>query len=149
MKIAIGSDHAGYALKEELKSYLQKLGHSVIDVGTDNPNIKSDYPDFSRKVSEEIIEKRAERGIIICGSGVGACIAANKIKGIRACLCHDTYSAHQGVEHDDMNVICLGSKTIGNELAKEIIRAFIDAKFIPEERYIRRLLKIKAIEEGK
>ncbi len=149
MKIAIGSDHAGYFLKEEIKSHLQNLGHLVIDVGTDNPNTKSDYPDFSKLVSKEIKENRAERGIVICGSGVGACIAANKIKGIRASVCHDIYSAHQGVEHDDMNVLCLGSKIIGSELAKEIVNAFLNAKFIPQDRYIRRLSKIKALEEEK
>ncbi|MCX7905236.1 MAG: ribose 5-phosphate isomerase B [Elusimicrobiales bacterium] len=149
MKIAIGSDHAGYNLKKTIIEFLKLKGHSVIDVGTNNPDIKSDYPDFAKKVSNEIISKNAERGIIICGSGVGACIAANKIKGIRASVCHDTYSAHQGVEHDNMNVLCMGAKVIGSQLACEIVDAFINAKFIEEERYIRRLNKIKLIEEEK
>lgn len=147
MKIAIGSDHAGYHLKCILANYLKSKGHTLIDVGTDNPEVKSDYPDFAKKVSYEILSGRAERGILICGSGVGAAIAANKIKGIRASVCHDTYSAHQGVEHDDMNVLCIGAKIIGENLAIEITEAFLNAKFIEEERYIRRLNKIKAIEE--
>lgn len=147
MKIAIASDHAGYYLKQELINYLKNLNYEVIDLGTDNPAIKSDYPDYARKIAIEIINKKAERGILICGSGVGACIAANKVKGIRACVCHDSYSAHQGVEHDDMNVLCMGAKIIGTELAKEIVTSFINAKLIKEERYLRRLEKIKKIEE--
>lgn len=149
MTIAIGSDHAGYHLKKIVIDYLKSKGYNVVDVGTDNPQIKSDYPDFAKKVSEEILSGNAEKGIVICGSGVGAAIAANKIKGIRASVCHDTYSAHQGVEHDDMNVLCMGAKIIGENLAIEIIEVFLKAKFIKEERYIRRLNKIKAIEEGK
>ena len=147
MNIAIGSDHAGYYLKKTISDYLKSKGHNVIDVGTQNPEISSDYPDFAKRVSQEILSKRAERGIVICGSGVGAAIAANKIKGIRAAVCHDTYSAHQGVEHDDMNVLCLGSKIIGENLAIEIVERFINAKFIEEERYIRRLDKVKKLEE--
>ncbi|MEF3280750.1 MAG: ribose 5-phosphate isomerase B [Elusimicrobiota bacterium] len=146
MKIAIGSDHAGYKLKEILINFLKEQGFKVIDVGTDNEKKRVDYPDFAVKVSKKIQAKEADRGIIICGSGVGASISANKLKGIRAGLCHDTYSAHQGVEHDDMNVICLGARIIGEELAKEIVLTFIKAKFSNEERYIRRLNKIKKIE---
>lgn len=145
-KVVIGSDHAGYYLKEEIKDFLKLNGLDVIDVGTDNPNNKVDYPDFAKKLAQEMKLNKVEKGILICGSGVGACIAANKIKGIRASVCHDVYSAHQGVEHDDMNVLCLGAKIIGTELAKEIVQAFLNAKFVNEERYIRRLNKIKQIE---
>lgn len=149
MKVVIGSDHAGYHLKKELIDFLNNKGFEVIDVGTDNPDIKVDYPDFAKKLSEEMLKNEIKKGILICGSGVGACIAANKIKGIRASICHDVYSAHQGVEHDDMNVLCIGAKIIGSELAKEIVLSFLNAKFIEEERYIRRLNKVKKIEEGR
>jgi len=148
MKIAIGSDHAGFRLKTKIISFLKEKGFEVIDVGTNNENISVDYPDFAKKVALKIINKESDRGIIICGSGVGASIAANKIKGIRAAVCHDTYSAHQGVEHDDMNVLCIGGRIIGEELAKEIVISFLNARFSNEERHIRRLNKVKYLEEG-
>ncbi|NLH39553.1 MAG: ribose 5-phosphate isomerase B [Elusimicrobia bacterium] len=147
MKVAIGSDHAGYELKKTIIKFLTDKKIETIDVGTDRSDISVDYPDFAQKVSEKILNSDAIRGIIICGSGIGASIAANKIKGIRAGVCHDTYSAHQGVEHDDMNVLCLGSRIVGEELAKEIVVSFLNAKFSNEERHIRRLNKIKKIEE--
>ena len=146
MRLVIGSDHAGYNLKEELKQFLSSKNYNVLDVGT-NSTHSVDYPDYAEALSKVIISKEADRGILICGSGVGACIAANKLPGIRACLCHDTYSAHQGVEHDDMNVIVLGGKIIGPELAKDLVISFLSASFINEERYIRRLNKVKALEE--
>ncbi|MBP7796353.1 MAG: ribose 5-phosphate isomerase B [Elusimicrobiales bacterium] len=147
MKVAIGSDHAGYELKNTIIKFLTDKKIETIDVGTDRSDISVDYPDFAQKVSEKILNSDAIRGIIICGSGIGASIAANKIKGIRAGVCHDTYSAHQGVEHDDMNVLCLGSRIVGEELAKEIVISFLNASFSNEERHIRRLNKIKRIEE--
>lgn len=147
MKIAIGSDHAGYELKKLIVDFLKAQKIEVIDVGTYDNTKKVDYPDFASKVCKKILNSIAERGIIICGSGVGASIAANKFNGIRAGLCHDTYSAHQGVEHDDMNVLCLGARIIGSELAKELVNAFINANFSNEERHIKRLKKIRKIEE--
>ena len=147
MKIAIGSDHAGFILKTKIISFLKNNGFDIIDVGTNNSETSVDYPDFAKEVSLKIVKGEAEKGIIICGSGIGASIAANKIKGIRAAICHDTYSAHQGVEHDDMNVLCLGGRIIGEELAKEIVLSFLKAKFSNEERHIRRLNKIKKLEE--
>ncbi len=147
MKISIASDHAGYKLKQKIIEFLMKKNYEVIDYGTDDEFKSVDYPDFALKVAKSVIEKKTDRGIIICGSGVGASITANKVKGIRAGLCHDTYSAHQGVEHDDMNVLCLGARIIGEELAKEIVLAFLKANFSNEERHIRRLNKIKKIEE--
>lgn len=147
MKVAIGSDHAGYELKNTIIKFLTDKKIETIDVGTDRSDISVDYPDFAQKVSEKILNSDAIRGIIICGSGIGASIAANKVKGIRAGVCHDTYSAHQGVEHDDMNVLCLGSRIVGEELAKEIVISFLNASFSNEERHIRRLNKIKRIEE--
>src|SRR4051812_36061993 len=120
MKVALGADHAGYDLKQSLLAYLNKMGHEVVDVGTDNGDEPSDYPEFAKRVGEAVLSGKAERGILVCGSGVGASIASNKIPGIYAGLCHDTYSAHQGVEHDNMNVICVGSRVIGVELAREI-----------------------------
>jgi len=147
MKISIGSDHAGYNLKKIISDFLKNKGHEIIDVGTTSSKESVDYPDFAKAVALNVAEGKSERGIIICGSGVGASIAANKIKNIRAGLCHDTYSAHQGVEHDDMNVLCLGARIVGEELAKEIVSAFLSAKFSYEERHMRRLEKIKKIEE--
>ncbi len=148
MKIAIGADHAGYTLKAMLVDYLRDQGHDVIDLGTDSPDIPRDYPDFSRAVAEAVLDGRAERGLVVCGSGVGASIAANKFRGIYAALCHDTYSAHQGVEHDDMNVLCLGSRVIGSALAQELVDAFLHAQFLAnEERHVRRHNKILAIEQ--
>jgi ribose 5-phosphate isomerase B len=147
LRVVLGADHRGYELKDALVHYLRDQGHDVLDIGTNSAN-SVDYPDISLAVGEAILAGKGERGVIICGSGVGACIAANKMNGIRAALTHDTYSAHQGVEHDDMNVICLGSRVIGEDLAREIVRAFIEARFVPEERYIRRLKKVQDIESG-
>ncbi len=145
MRIAIGADHAGFELKENVRAFLQKAGHEVIDLGTHNLD-PVDYPDYAEAVGKALREGKAERGIVICGSGVGASAAANKIPGIRAGLCHDTYSAHQGVEHDDMNVLVLGARVIGPELAHELVRAFVNAQFTKEERHLRRLAKVNAIE---
>jgi len=146
MKLALGADHAGYALKEEVRGYLERLGHEVIDLGAFNAE-PSDYPDFAEAVGRALQAGRAERGILICGSGVGVCVAANKMPGIRACMCHDHYSAHQGVEHDNMNVLVLGARIIGQELAFDLIGAFLEAKFQSQvERYVRRLNKVNAIE---
>jgi RpiB/LacA/LacB family sugar-phosphate isomerase len=145
MRIAIGADHAGFELKENVRAFLQKTGHEVIDLGTHNLD-PVDYPDYAEAVGRSLREGKAERGIVICGSGVGASAAANKIPGIRAGLCHDTYSAHQGVEHDDMNVLVLGARVIGPELAHELVRAFVNAQFTKEERHLRRLAKVNAIE---
>src|SRR6266550_3702244 len=145
MRIAIGADHAGFDLKQIIGAYLRHLGHEVIDKGTDS-DAPVDYPDFAEAVSIVVRDGQAERGVLICGSGVGASVAANKVPGIRAGLCHDTYSAHQGVEHDDMNVIVLGARVIGTELARDLVRVFMDARFTHEERHERRLRKIKALE---
>jgi ribose 5-phosphate isomerase B len=146
MKVAVGSDHAGYRLKKILVPFLKEKGHEVLDVGTYSPEA-SDYPDAARAVSEAILKGAAERGILVCGSGVGASVASNKFPGIRASLCHDTFSAHQGVEDDDMNVICLGERVIGTELAKEIVMTFLSARFSGGERFRRRLDKVKQIEK--
>lgn len=147
MKIAMGVDHGGFSLKQVVANQLKELGHVVIDCGADALDPADDYPDFSRRVGEAIQRGDAERGIIICGSGVGASVAASKMRGIRAALCHDTYSAHQGVEHDDMNVLCLGARVIGAELAKELVRAFAAAQFSGGERFQRRLNKVLEIEK--
>src|SRR2546425_12920204 len=146
MKIVIGSDHAGFQLKVAMGDLLRSLGHDVLDVGAFNEN-PSDYPDFAEAVGRAVLERKAERGVLICGSGVGASVAANKLPGIRACMCHDTYSAHQGVEHDDINVLVLGARVIGTEMAHELVRAFIGAEFSGEERHKRRLAKVKALED--
>lgn len=145
MKIVIGSDHAGFALKNSVGDLLRSLGHQVLDVGAFNEN-PSDYPDFAEAVGRAVLDGRAERGVLICGSGVGASVAANKLIGIRAAVCHDTYSAHQGVEHDDMNVLVLGSRVIGVKLAEDLVKSYLSAKFTNEERHARRLAKIKALE---
>ena len=145
MKIAVACDHAGYPLKDEVISAIEESGHEVIDLGTYNQE-PVDYPDYAEKAGRAILMGQAERAVVICGSGVGASIAANKIKGIYACLCHDTYSAHQGVEHDNINVLCLGGRIIGGELAKEIVKSFIGAQFSKEDRHLRRTNKIKALE---
>ena len=146
MKLVIGSDHAGFDLKNAMGDLLRGLGHSVLDIGAFNAN-PSDYPDFAEAVGRAVLDGRAERGVLICGSGVGASVAANKLIGIRAAVCHDTYSAHQGVEHDDMNVIVLGARIIGASLAYELVDTFIRAKFIAnEERFTRRFKKVLAIE---
>ena len=147
MKIALGADHGGFELKTDLVDLLIKENFDVIDAGNHEYDSKDDYPDFAKKVAQMVSAGDAERGIIICGSGVGACIAANKFKDVRACLCHDTYSAHQGVEHDAMNILCLGARIIGVELAKELVFSFLNAKFIEEERFIRRLEKLKQFDK--
>ncbi len=146
MKLVIGSDHAGFALKVATGDLLRSLGHEVLDVGAFNEN-PSDYPDFAEAVGRAILDGKAERGVLICGSGVGASVAANKIMGIRAGMCHDTYSAHQGVEHDNVNVLVLGSRVVGVKLAEDLVKAFLGAKFSQEERHVRRLGKIKALED--
>lgn len=146
MKLVISSDHAGFPLKEEVRAYLARAGQEIVDLGAYNAE-PSDYPDFAEKVGDAIKQGIAPRGILICGSGVGVCVAANKIPGIRAGICHDTYSAHQGVEHDDMNVIVLGARIIGSALAFEVVDTFIRAQFIAkEERFVRRFKKVLAIE---
>jgi len=146
LRVVLGADHRGYKLKDLLLTHLSDRGHDVIDAGTNSPE-SVDYPDLAVKIAKAITGGRADRGILVCGSGVGACVAANKINGIRAAITHDTYSAHQGVQHDDMNVICLGSHVIGHDLAIEISDAFLGAEFIPEERYVRRLEKVRALEK--
>jgi RpiB/LacA/LacB family sugar-phosphate isomerase len=146
MLVVVGSDHAGYDLKQFIINSLKKEGHEVLDVGTDS-TAAVDYPDFAEKVGRAVLDGKAERGVLICGSGIGASVAANKLRGIRAGLCHDTYSAHQGVEHDNMNVIVLGSRIIGTETARENVHAFLAAKFTGEERHVRRLGKIDVLEE--
>ncbi len=148
MRVAVGADHGGYPLNECVIDELKRLGHEVIDFGTHDGNAPDDYPDYARAVAESMQRGNAQRGIVICGSGVGACVAANKVRGIRACLCHDTYSAHQGVEHDDINVLCLGARIVGFELALELVRTFLNANFSGEERHRRRLSKIEKIERG-
>jgi len=145
MKLVIGSDHAGFALKVAIGDVVRSLGHDVLDVGAFNEN-PSDYPDFAEAVGRAVVDGRAERGVLICGSGVGACVAANKVAGVRAGMCHDTYSAHQGVEHDDINVLVMGSRVIGVKLAEELVKAYLAAKFTNEERHVRRLGKVKALE---
>lgn len=145
MKVVLGSDHGGFDLKGIIAAFLAIKGHEVTDVGcyTSEP---SDYPDFARAVARLVADGQAERGILVCGSGVGASVAANKIHGIRAAICHDTFSAHQGVEDDDMNVLCLGERVIGRELAKELVSAFLAARFSGAERHVRRLRKVEAME---
>ena len=147
MRISLGADHGGFELKELLHRFLEREGHEIINVGVDAPD-PVDYPDYTRKVAEAVLSGRAERGIMVCGSGVGACVAANKFPGIRAGLCHDTYSAHQGVEHDDVNVLCLGGRIIGSELAYELVRSFVAARYSKAERHLRRRDKVIALERG-
>jgi len=148
MKVSVGADHAGFVLKGEIVSWLESEGHQVNDLGAHDMDPDDDYPDFAVAVAGSVSRGEAERGIVVCGSGVGACITANKVKGIRACLCHDTYSARQGVEHDDMNVICIGGRIIGIDLAKAVLQAFLAAGFIPEVRFQRRLDKIIKVEQN-
>ena len=145
MIIAIGADHGGFHLKQTVVVLLKELGHTALDVGayTDDP---SDYPDFAMAVAKLILRKKAKRGILICGSGVGACVAANKFPGVRASVCHDTFSARQGVEDDDMNLLCLGARVIGPKLAEEVVKTFLSAEFSNAPRHRRRLRKVKAIE---
>jgi ribose 5-phosphate isomerase B len=145
MRTAIGSDHAGFEMKGTLAKHLRDLGHEAVDVGTYSTE-PVDYPDFAEAVGKAVLDGRADRGVLICGSGVGASVAANKMRGIRAGLCHDTYSAHQGVEHDDMNILVLGARVIGPALAQDIVSAYIGAKFSNEERHVRRMNKVKAME---
>jgi len=146
MKISIGSDHAGFPLKQEVIAHLRGEGHEVVDLGTNNTD-PVDYPDYAEAVGKSILDGTVKRAILICGSGVGASVAANKIPGVRAGLCHDGYSAHQGVEHDDMNVLVLGARVIGVALAKELVANYMHASFTNEERHVRRLKKVIAIEE--
>ena len=145
MRIAIGADHGGYPLKRDIVALLQEQGHQVIDVGAHTLDSSDDYPDFTRLVGEAIKRGGAERGIVFCGSGVGACVAANKLRGIRAGVCHDTYSAHQAVEHDNINVLCLGARVVGVEVAKELVQVFVGARFSGDERHVRRLAKVEAM----
>ncbi len=146
MKIAVGSDHAGVPLNETVIEELKRLGHEVVDCGTHDATKPDDYPDYAEAVGRAVLEGRADRAVLICGSGVGASVAANKLPGIRAGLCHDSYSAHQGVEHDNMNVICMGSRVIGPELALDLVRIFLGANFTGEARHVRRLAKVEALE---
>ena len=147
MRIAIGADHAGVPLNQAVIAELHRLGHDVADLGTHDPSQPDDYPDYATAVANEVTSGRCERGILVCGSGVGVSVAANKVPGIRAALCHDTYSAHQGVEHEDMNVLCMGARVFGPELMLEIVRAFVGARFTREERHVRRLNKVLALEK--
>ena len=148
MRISIGADHAGFDMKKMLIEFIEKLGHTVHDVGTFEPGKADDYPDYATLVAEDIRSGGAERGLLVCGSGVGVSVAANKFKGIRAGLCHDHYSAHQGVEHDDMNVLVLGARIIGPMMAQDATEAFLNASFSGEERHVRRLDKVKGIEQN-
>jgi ribose 5-phosphate isomerase B len=146
MRIAIGADHGGYPLNELVIDELRRAGHDLLDFGTHDGSIPDDYPDYAKQVGEAVQNGSAEIGILICGSGVGAAVAANKLRGIRAAQCSETYSSHQSREHDDCNVLCLGARVVGVELALEIVRAFVAAEFTGEERHRRRLAKIEAIE---
>jgi ribose 5-phosphate isomerase B len=146
MKIAMGGDHAGFIFKNDLAKFIEESGFEVLDLGAFEYDAKDDYPDFALAVAHAVAARKAQRGIVVCGSGVGASVAANKVVGIRAALCHDTYSARQGVEHDDMNVLCLGARVIGFALASEIVRAYLSAQFTAEERHQRRLDKVLAAE---
>ena len=151
MRIAVAFDHAGFPLKQMILNAVRFAGHEPVDLGTDSA-APVDYPDYAVKLGRAILDGGVQRGILVCGSGVGACIAANKIPGIYAGVCHDTYSAHQGVEHDDMNVLCLGARVVGAEPAREIVLAFLSARYIGgdpgEERHARRVAKVRALEEG-
>jgi ribose 5-phosphate isomerase B len=145
MKIAVAADHAGYELKNHLRGVIEKLGHTVTDLGAHNAE-PSDYPDFAEAIGKAVQSGAVERGVLICGSGVGASIAANKLHGIRAAICHDAYSAHQGVEHDNMNILVLGSRVIGPALAEDLVEAFLKANFTNEARHVRRLEKVNRLE---
>ena len=148
MKLAIGADHAGLEMKSQIIPWLQQAGHEVVDVGAHTLDPADDFPDFAAAVGQTLGGGEAERGLMICGSGVGATIASNKVSGVRAALCHDTYTARQGVEHNDMNVLCIGGRVIGIETAKEVISAFLGASFTPEERFLRRIDKVDRIERS-
>ncbi len=145
MRIAVGTDHAGFSLKASTIAELESLGHEVLDLGTDSTDAV-DYPDYAQAVGEAIMRGEADRGVVLCGSGVGGCVAANKVPGVRAATCHDTFSAHQGVEDDDANVLCIGARVVGENLALEIIRAWDSARFSNAERHKRRVGKVNAIE---
>ena len=147
MIIALGVDHGGFALKQTVAETIAACGHEVLDLGT-NDETPVDYPDYAKSVADALVSKQAQRGILICGSGVGACVAANKVPGIRACVCHDTYSAHQSVEHDDLNVLCLGARIIGPELAGELVQSFLGAVSSNETNHRRRLDKIALLEKS-
>ena len=149
MKIAVGTDHAGFPLKERIVDAMRAAGHEIVDCGADRVIPGDDYPDYAERVAGAITDARAERGVLICGSGVGASVAANKFPGIRAALCHDTFSAHQGVEDDSMNVLCLGARVVGPSLAEELVLAFLKARFSGAERHVRRLAKVTAFESGR
>jgi ribose 5-phosphate isomerase B len=146
MRIAVAFDHRGVKLRDVLLQVLEAEGHEVLDLGTDNAEVRIDYPDKAQEIGDAIRSGGAERGVLVCGSGVGASVAASKLAGIRAAICHDVYSAHQGVEHDDMNVLCLGSEVVGAELAADLVRAYLRAEFDGGERYVKRLEKIEAME---
>jgi len=146
MRVAVAFDHRGVKLRERLLEVVAALGHEAVDLGTDKPEPRIDYPDKAREIGEAIRSGEAERAVFVCGSGVGASVAANKLPGIRAAICHDAYSAHQGVEHDDMNVLCLGSEVVGEELAADLTHTFLSARFDGGERYVRRLEKIEEME---
>jgi ribose 5-phosphate isomerase B len=147
MRVAIGADHAGVRYKRILADELREAGHEVLDLGTDSTE-SVDYPDYARAVAEAVKDGRAERGVVVCGSAVGVTVTANKVPGVRAGTCHDTYSARQGVEHDDMNVLCLGERVVGAEVAREVLHAFLDARFSGAERHRRRLDKLKEVERA-
>lgn len=146
MRVAVAFDHRGVKLRERVCDAIAEQGHQLLDLGTDAPEPRIDYPDKAREIGQAILAGEADRGVLVCGSGVGASVAANKLAGIRAAVCHDTYSAHQGVEHDDMNVLCLGSEVVGAELAAELVRAFLGAEFDGGDRYRKRLEKIEKLE---
>jgi ribose 5-phosphate isomerase B len=148
MNIALGCDHAGCPLKLLVHAWLEKNGHQVLNMGVDTDKVPADYPDYARAVAEAVAAGKAQRGIVVCGSGVGATIAVNKVPGVRGCMCHDTFSARQGVEDDDMNVLCLGGRIIGQELAYEVLKAFLNAKFSGLDRHQRRKDKVTAIERA-
>ena len=148
MQVAVAFDHRGVKLRDAVIGEIVALSHKVLDLGTEDASVRVDYPDKAREIAEPILAGEAERGVLVCGSGVGASVAACKLPGIRAAICHDTYSAHQGVEHDDMNVLCLGSEVVGAELAAELVRAFLGATFVAEERYVRRLKKVEEMEKA-
>lgn len=146
MRISVAADHNGYELKNEISEILKRDGHDVIDMGPHYLDPSDDYPDYAKPLAESVSSGETERGIMVCGSGVGASVAANKVKGVRAAVCHDIYSAHQGVEHDDMNVLCLGSRIVGTEVVRELVSAFISAEYTNEERHARRLTKVIEME---
>jgi ribose 5-phosphate isomerase B len=148
VNVAVAFDHRGVHLRDVVLGVLRADGHGIVDLGTDTDAVRIDYPDKAQEIGDAVLDGRAERGVLVCGSGVGASVAASKIAGIRAAICHDGYSAHQGVEHDDMNVLCLGSEVVGPSLTAELVRAFLAASFNGGERYVRRLKKIEAMERA-